>query len=271
MSKLSPSGRPTPWPELPLPGVVSYLFGLTDRTELPGTALVTLLGDAGVGTANARSLIARLRTMGGLASRAEGRTALYRLDGEMAETFHRIAAGIARPEWDGDFHGVLFTVPESVRGYRDKLRRVLDHSGYGQLRSGLMVHPYGAWERVQSTAGTAPHGATVYQLRLSLDLVDARAVAREAWELDRLADQMRTQAARLHSAAADVPTSGSAAVGTMIAALRPALYLYLVDPKLPAELLPDDWPAGLLGQANGALHGAYWPVLKPYLDAVIGR
>ena len=249
-------------------GLVAYLFGLTGRSELAGPTLVRFLGDIGLSVTNARSLIARLRTVGGLAARADGRRALYRLDGDMAATFRRIAEGSVPTAWDGAFHGVLFTVPESVRGYRDKLRRTLDYAGYGQLRAGLMIHPFDRWARVRAIVDEAPRGAAVHPLSLRLEPADAVAIARDAWDLDRLAAAMRTQVARVHVAASAVPGEGPAALSRLVTAVRPALYLSLIDPRLPPELVPPDWPAAALDEAVDTLHATYWPVLKPYLDEV---
>lgn len=255
-------------PDLPVGGLVPYLFGLTGRSELSGPALVRFLGDIGLSVASARSLIARLRTVGALAATANGRRALYRLDGSMLAAFDCIAAGGAPAEWDGEFHGVLFTVPECVRGYRDKLRRALDYAGYGQLRAGLMIHPFDRWERVRGVVDEAPDGASVYPLSLRLEHADALSIARDAWELDRLASAMRTQVARLRDASKRHPSDGSAALSQLVAAVRPALYLALVDPRLPPALVPSDWPASDLEEAVESLHSAHWAVLEPYLHQV---
>jgi len=253
---------------MPVGGLVPYLFGLTGRSEIGGPALVTFLGDIGLSVSSARSLIARLRSVGALAARADGRRALYRLDGDMAATFERIAADATPMEWDGAFHGVLFTVPEAVRGYRDKLRRALDYAGYGQLRSGLMIHPFDRWKRVRDLVDEAPAGASVYPLRLVLDPADARAIARDAWDLDILAAAMRTQMDQLAAATTKTWPSGPATLAGLVAAVRPALYLALVDPRLPPDLVPSDWPANAFDNAIEDLHGAHVPVLRPYLDEV---
>lgn len=245
-----------------------YLFELTGRSELSGPALVRFLDDIGLSVASARSLIARLRRVGALSARADGRRAIYRLDGTMLAAFERLAVGGAPTEWDGTFHGVLFTVPESVRGYRDKLRQALDYAGYGQLRAGLMIHPFDRWERVRGITDEAPEGASVYPLHLRLEPADALTIAREAWELDRLTAAMRTRIERLHDAATTVPAEGRAALSDLVEAIRPALYLALVNPRLPPALLPSDWPAQTFDDAIEELHGAHWPVLKPYLDEV---
>lgn len=255
-------------PDLPVGGLIPYLFGLTGRSELSGPALAQFLGDIGLTRASARSLIARLRTAGALAARAEGRRALYRLDGTTLAAYNRLAAGGAPAVWDGTFHGVLFTVPESVRGYRDKLRRALDYAGYGQLRAGLMIHPFDRWERVREIVDEAPDGASVFPLVLRLEAADAMTTARDAWELDRLAAGTRTQVARLQAASKHLQSDGSAALAQLVATVRPALYLALIDPRLPSALVPSDWPAAALQEAVAMLHGAHWPVLGPYLAEV---
>lgn len=71
-------------------GLVASLFGTSGVDELPGLALVRLLGDLGTGEAAARGLLARMRRDGQLRAVRHGRQVGYRLHGAFAAAFERL-------------------------------------------------------------------------------------------------------------------------------------------------------------------------------------
>ena len=76
---------------------VPFLFGIADRPRLPGTVLVRLLVGIGASESAARSVLARLRTDGGLRSVRHGRRTDYELAGLVESAFRR-ARGTGHPE-----------------------------------------------------------------------------------------------------------------------------------------------------------------------------
>jgi len=254
-------------------GLVPFLFGVSGLERLPGTALVRLLGDLGVGTSAARTVIARLRTSGDLLSERVGREAMYTLAGRMNEAFERIRDDPAPHAWDGVFHGVLFNVPESARSYRDRLRRLARNDGYAPLRAGLLIHPYERWPQLSAALPPCPAGATVYPLQLRFSLADARTITAAAWELPRRAAECRTATEALERDVSAVPAdlSGVAALRLLVDCLRRPMSMLLSDPRLPPVLLPGDWPFHQLRHGIEAAEARLTGRARDYAAAVADR
>lgn len=253
-----------------LPGLVPFLFGVADRATLPGPVLVRLLVEAGFSAPSARTGLTRMRERGGLATERVGRHVEYRLAGATLSAFRRLRDRPATPDWDGAFHGVLFTVPESARSHRDLLRRILTVSGYGPLRAGLWISPRDAWPVLRDQLGPPPSGARIAPVELRLAPDDAREAAAEAWNLDSAAARMRAACARL-AAPLPAPEPDGATLRTYHELVRPVFQTLLEVPALPAPLLPADWPREALLAALGAAIAHFQPASGAYLRALLDQ
>lgn len=252
-------------------GLVAFLFGTSRLEQLPGAALVELLGELGVGTSAARTVIARLRTNGSLVAVRDGRRALYSLAGTMAAAFERIRAGARPGEWDGVFHGVLFNVPETSRSFRDGLRRTARHIGYAPLRAGLLIHPYDRWTALAGPATDPPPGATVYPVQLRFSPAHARTIANEAWELPRRATAYRHTITKLGANLATTPADigGADALRLLVACMSRPMLMLLADPRLPPPLLPPDWPLDELAHTIETAEHLLLPAAHAYVVEVV--
>jgi phenylacetic acid degradation operon negative regulatory protein len=258
----------------PASGAVIFVFGSSgpEPRPLAGPVLVALLGALGMSEATARATILRMRRRGWLSSTRRGPVVEYAL----AEPARRMAGSVlapvvgARPAWDGVLAGLLFTVPESERAYRDALRRTAVQAGFGLLRPGLLVTVDGArWARVEGVLASAPAGTRLLRAELRLDADDARTAASEAWPLEQLAATYRTQveelrrtAERLHQA----PPSGAAAVRAMWESMTPISTTAIEDPTLPSELLPRDWPGPEIRAAIESVGLILGPAVQAYFE-----
>jgi len=112
---------------------------------LPSMTLLDLLADLGIAEAAARATLKRM-TQRGLLSRGQvGRTAEYALT-PLAEDVLREAAGrVASPapfeHPDGEWTLLSYSVPESRRELRHRVRARLTWAGFGGLRDGLWIAP----------------------------------------------------------------------------------------------------------------------------------
>lgn len=197
----------------------------------------------------------------------------HRLAGATAAAFRRVQQADRPPAWwDGTFHGVVYTVPEEERAFRDALRRAAVLAGYGPLRPGLLVSPYDRWTALGDAVTDPPSGARVYPVRLRLTLGDARTVAAEAWNLDGLAHRYRQRVAtmrrRLAAGRPDPPPTART-LRTYTQLLRPAVQLLLADPGLPDELLPADRPRAEVLAAIAATERRFREPSKSYVDGLI--
>lgn len=254
-----------------LPGLVPFLFGVAERDSLPGPVLVRLLVEAGFSAPSARSGLARMRERGGLATDRAGRHVDYRLAGATLAAFRRLRESRPpAPEWDGTFHGVLFTVPESARAYRDLLRRILVVSGYGPLRAGLWIKSRDEWPVLRDQLGPPPSGARIAPVQLRLARDDARAAAAEAWDLDTVAARLRAAEQRIRSVRPATRPDG-ATLRAYHELVRPVFQTLLETPGLPAPLLPADWPRDALLAALGDAIGHFQPAAGAYLRELLAR
>jgi phenylacetic acid degradation operon negative regulatory protein len=246
-----------------LVSVVPFLFGVAMRPRLPGTVLIRLLGDVGASESAARSVLARLRGDGAVTAHRRGRTSDYELAGLVEEAFLR-ARAVGNPDrvpapappqpWAGEFHGLLYGVPEHLRSHRDRLRHAARLAGYAPLRPGLMLSAFDGWGALAEVVAALPGAVTLYPVTLRLTPDDARRAAGEAWRLPEVAAATEKLIDRLvaGAGAADVEP-GPAALQRYVELALPAYHFFVGIPQLPVELLPEGWPVPRLVAALAAV------------------
>ena len=260
--------------------VVPFLFGVADRTALPGTVLVRLLTEVGVSESAARSALARMRTDGSLRSVRHGRRTDYELSGLVEAAFRRArSAGnpqLAEPQdsspaWTGEFHGLLFTIAEADRPHRDRLRHAARLAGYAPLRPGLMIATADGWHALAELVSGLPTGATVYPLTLVLSPDDARAAAAEAWNLAEVAADTELLITRLAEAVDQdrVARPGPDALSQYLELALPAYSFFVGIPRLPDALLPSEWPLTRLVAALAAVRAHLGLAVEAYVAEVL--
>jgi phenylacetic acid degradation operon negative regulatory protein len=230
-------------------GMAYFAFGMLgrNRSDLPAWAIVRVLRDLGMTETAARGALTRLRHAGRIEARRSGRTVYYHL----TEASIRVMDEMTRrlqgeaPDWDGTFHGLLYSIPERHRAYRDALRRFATLAGYGQLRPGLLVSPWTGQFPLERILDRAPAGSHTLRLQLQVPRERAREVAAEAWELRRLAALYRRKIAMLGRTTERTvarPPEGRQALRTFAKTMDSVFETVVIDPGLPDELLPEDWP-----------------------------
>ncbi len=254
-------------------GAVIFAFGATGPQPRPlaGPVLVALLGALGMSEPTARATILRMRRGGWLGSTRVGPVVEYAL----ADAARRMSAAVLAPvmepraPWDGTFHGLLFSIPETGRAYRDALRRAAVQAGFGVLRPGLLiVADASRWSRIDGLLAQAPKGSRLLRAELRLAPEDARAAAAEAWPLAELAAAYRLHAAALQRVADRLrlaPPTGADAVRAMWEAMVPVSATAIEDPVLPDELLPADWPSSDVRAAIEAASMILGPAVQEYI------
>jgi phenylacetic acid degradation operon negative regulatory protein len=264
----SVTGNAVAMPTRPRPArLVTFLFGLTGRTELAGPVLVALLCDLGGTPAASRAAIARLRAEGNLAASRHGRQVRYRLAGELASGFTLLRnRPMATPSWPGYFHALLHHIPEQHRAFRDRLRRTAALSGFGLLGPGILISTRERWADLAAVLDLAPADAVLYQARLALEEADAARAAAQAWNLAELDRRYLAHRDTLRRALAEpqMPT-GPAALHRYSALVSPAMVDTFRAPVLPEPLYPADWSLPELRATIGAVNRAYTPAIRAHL------
>ncbi|RSN15403.1 transcriptional regulator [Nonomuraea sp. WAC 01424] len=258
-----------------------------DAGELYATASLLDMNDQQV-----RLCIKRLVAEGRFVQEGRGRKAILRatgdtgralgLDVEFVTHAFRQDAGLA--PWDGTWHLVAFTVPESARPARDALRAALTHQRVAAVHGGLYVSA-NPWEpyveehaRRLDVLGHVTF-LTTRDLRRGEEN-DPVALARTMWPLDEIAGRYDRLAAvaeprlRLLQDHAEPPEpsatpepSEPSAASAASAARRLTIAVELAaeftrameaDPLLPPELLPRPWP----GARARTLTARCWSLLE---------
>lgn len=212
--------------------------------------LAALMGCFGVPEATVRVVVTRLRNEGWLTARRVGRETVYALtpaawqllDEGRARIFDRSAA-----PWDGTWHMVIYSVPETDRALREKLRKKLAWLGFGPLSSGVWVSPHDRVAPLRAAFAGEPARLDTFRSRAAGPDAD-REMAARCWDLaalDRdyylLLDRWGPRLAAYRSGA----VTGIPALVERVHLVQDFRRFPFRDPDLPVELLPAGWSGGV--------------------------
>lgn len=210
--------------------------------------LVTVLQAFDINEATARVTMARMRRDGWFDTSRHGRESVYAINAKSRALLdsgrRRIFERRTEP-WDGEWHLVVYTVPETERLKREQLRKSLAWMGYGALAPSVWIAPHRQSEQIPAEI--------LEDSTLSVDILTCRtknieedcAMAKRCWDLDALAaaytallDTLRQtmDARRLDKLS---PKEALVARVSLVSDYR---RMPFSDPDLPAELLPTGWP-----------------------------
>ena len=243
-----------------LRSIVFDLFGeyiRYDGGEIGLRALVELLAPFGIGEDVVRVLMARLRKEGWFESSRVGRQSRYSLTDEgwnLLDTGRERIFERPPDPWSGQWCLAIYSVPESARASRDRLRKTLTWLGFGPLAASAWVSPHDrrsqvaeAWKVEQDLSGDSaesPGGRLQLLMASSGGLDEDREMAARCWDLAAL------DASYAEFLAAWEPEvkawhrrrpEGADALVERTRLIHEYRMFPFKDPGLPAELLPAGW------------------------------
>lgn len=265
--------------------LIVSIFGLYARTgadhrgALPVSGLIRLLAEVGVESAAVRSSVSRLKKRGVLNSAKVDDQAGYALASDLQDVFtegdERIF-GARRAEAGDPWLLVSFTVPESQRNLRHRIRRLLSGRGFGSVAAGLWIAP--AWLH-ESTAKELAH----QELDAYVDFFEAQPAGatdiaeRMAtwWDLPALSAQYQN----FLTDWAPVQQRWQQATGVdqrqafsdhlqLVTEWRRLPYL---DPGLPLAHLPEPWPGQEAAELFTDLHRRLAPPAGEHALTALGH
>lgn len=242
---------------------------------LPTAVFVELLRAVGISPERTRTALARVRAKGLLVAEPRERQPGYALAPAAEAMLARGDRRIHQPRSmdDGDaWCLVSFSVPESRRQARYRLRRELSWIGAGQVSQGLWILPAFLLDEAEDIVrrlGLAER-ATLFVTHEVRGGAPLRELAAGWWDLDAIRELhdgfLAARAGDLATWRAD--PSPPTAFRLWIEALdawRPIPYL---DPGLPPALLPRDWPGTRSAALYLALREATATAASAYVDDV---
>lgn len=237
--------------------------------------LLDVLGALGVEPKSARQALARTAAEGLLESDRAGRRVRWsltpsgrRLLTDGAERIYGFGA-TSRP-WDGRWLVLLVSVPEARRQLRHRLRTRLAWAGLGSPAPGVWVSP---------DPGKQPEVADVLA---DLDLASVSssfvgpfgeigaqsAVVAQAWDL---AEVEAAYEEFLDAFADAEPTTPAEVLAHQIHLVHAWRRFPFLDPRLPAELLPQHWAGTRAAERFALLHARWDHPAQQHWQQLAGR
>lgn len=221
-------------------------YWFTRPEPLPSAALLELLEKFDVKESSARQAMRRLAIKGHLVHYREGRKTSYGFPPRSDEVIrtrlkHVIGFGRETPAWDSCFTIAAFSVPEEQRDLRRELRTELLSLGFGNLQDAVWITPHDKREAAVALFQELdiPKGTVFYGPEAGSR--DPVALISEAFDTSHVRSLYESFIEEYEPLCAGAPRTDDALV-TRTLMVNKWLTLRTVDPNLPVELLPADWP-----------------------------
>lgn len=237
--------------------------------------LVALMEAFEVPEATVRMVAARLRREGWLTSRRMGRETVYGLtdaawallDEGRDRIFRR-----SRGPWDGQWHMVIYTVPETERALREQLRKKLAWFGFGPLSSSVWLSPHDRTKQVREAFADEPSVRLHYFRSRSASAQADVDIAARCWDLEALdrayATMLATYRPRLLAYRAG-DLQGADALVERMALVHDYRRFPFRDPDLPPALLPPDWSGRVAHEVFLEAHSLLRAPAEIYVDLLL--
>jgi phenylacetic acid degradation operon negative regulatory protein len=246
-------------------------------------SLIELLGLFGVSGQAVRSTLSRMSQKGWLESRKIGRYSFYSQTPRFVKLLEEGAQRIFQPRcdpWDGQWHLLIYTIPESKRHLRRRLRERLLWLGFGSLNQATWISPRDLQTEVEQVVNTLKVRPYVefFTAEHQGFASDEEIVAR-CWNLEQLNDYYSDFIANYGppfqkyqvQLRADNSLDPQECFVQRFMLIHEYRFSPYVDPNLPLELLPDDW----LGERAMQLFQQYHDLLVEeavaFVDSVFAK
>ena len=229
------------------PGSLIVSFAGSYLRELGGwisvADLIRCLNAVDVGDSSVRQALMRLKSRGFLAAERRSGDAGYALTEAGVHDLETGDRRIFRHGQAGEDDGwvlAVFSVPETDRHLRHRLRTELSWLGFGTVSAGVWIAPgpmAGSSRDLLAAAGLDRY-VTWFQAR-HVGVVDVAAW----WDLSGLERQYAEFLSRWRSADIDGQPTDERAFARYLRLIDAWRLFPRLDPGLPASLLPAEWPA----------------------------
>ncbi len=224
------------------------VFGLYGRAAdgwIPVAHLVQMLSDVGADPSGVRASISRLTKKGTLVNRRKGRRSEYRLSPGLYGAFSAGDRRIFQPRQTSLSDAWLlatFSLSESQRALRHKIRSGLTRLGFGTVSPGLWIAP--AHLEEETLEYFERHRLAEHTIFFRAELTADQQPQATWWNLKLLQERYErfvTRYAPLLEQVKPRKVSGSEAFALYIPMLTEWRGLPYLDPGLPEEILPPQW------------------------------
>ncbi len=206
-------------------------------------SLIRLAAPFGISERLVRTSVGRLAQDGRLTCRRVGRQSEYALAEEGAAVFAAAAEriyAIAPPRWDGAWTMIVF--PRWPDAARDRLRHELRFAGFGEPVAGLFLHPFASLAQAALLVRKLDPEGCGTLLRTDPGVAASGAgLAEHGWDLGGLDRRYREFIRRFGPLGSIGGLDPPAAFQLRTLLIHEYRRIHLLDPDLPADLLPTAW------------------------------
>jgi phenylacetic acid degradation operon negative regulatory protein len=238
---------------------------LRSHTELRLADLVALMAPFGISEAAVRQAVSRMARQGWLISQRRNGRAWYRVTERGRRRIEELSPRIYGTvvEWDGRWRLLTYTVHESRREQRDRLRKELSALGWAPLSSSTWITPADTLEAARQAARACEIARDVHLFTAAYAGPHSdRELLERCWDVAAIASAYREFIAeyrpRLQREREARGLVGQAAFVQRLRLVHDYRKFTYLDPGLPSELLPAHWP----GTSAAALFREYYAALE---------
>ncbi len=244
--------------------------------------IITLMSGLDISAQAVRSTLSRMTQKGWLRSRREGRHSFYAITPKtellLTEGTQRIYQPRKDP-WDGQWHILIYSIPEDRRHIRHHLKQKLVWLGFGHLGSSIWISPRDSRAEVTHLAKSLDisdqidfFGGEYLGFSQNAELVN------RCWDMERLNrayldfinHHRLTWQQLVNQPSLNEFSPHTAFIRRFLLVHEYRSFPY-VDPNLPSELLPNEW----LGDEADHLFQTYAALLEPqanqYVDGILNE
>jgi phenylacetic acid degradation operon negative regulatory protein len=245
-------------------------------------SLIKLLGNFGLSEQAIRSAVSRMCSQDLLKVRRVDRKSFYSLT-ENGQNL--LTTGTQRifkrknNQWDGNWHIVIYSIPEQRREARYRLRLELSWLGYGPLSEATWISPYNLTKEVEALANRLQVREYMQMFLFNCrheGSTDPRKIVSRCWDLgkiheryanfiDKYRPKLETHRERLQGGEDFQPSECFVERFNLIHEYRKLPFL---DPDLPRELLPEDWLRPEAAELFNEYHDMLTEKANEYFDSI---
>ena len=246
-------------------------------------SLIELLGPFDLSGQAVRSTLSRMSQKGWLRSRKSGRHSFYSMTAKCINLIEEGAQRIYQPRhdpWDGRWHLLTYSIPESKRRLRRILRKRLLWLGFGTLNNATWISSQNLRAEVEQVVSDLNVCSYVeFFTAKHRGFASDEEIATRCWNLEQLNDfyaafiaqydpLFQEHQARLRAGDGLEPQECFTQCFMLIHEYRSSPY---VDPNLPLELLPDDWLGEKATQIFQQYHDLLIEKAEAFVDSVLTK
>ena len=225
-----------------------FLLGRVD--EIWTSDLLYLMGLLDISERAVRLTLSRMTKKGWLVAGKHGRRSHYSLSERGRDLLIRGRNRIFEPVtrgWDGQWHMLVYSLPEKLRSIRHALRTQLSWLGFGSLSPGIWISPHDRMNEIEGIVSELEITSRVNLFTSTyLGPSTPQSLVEQCWDLSNIESQYRKFVYQYREEYEKLLNGGDR-LGPEKSFIRQFWLTHsfqsfpLKDPNLPTELLPNNW------------------------------